>query len=139
MPRFLLQLAAFTAALLGILYLLSAQFGPALIHPYAGRLLGLLAALTAATYYLTARVTTTRPDYFIAAYFGGVVLRFLGAVLVLGIYLYRAGAARNEALPSLLGAFFAGYFLYAGFEIWAIMSNLRPFSKSGQSEGEVNA
>jgi hypothetical protein len=135
MFRFLLYLVLFTAVLGAILYLLAAQFGPAVIHPYAGRVLLLMAALTTGTYYLTARVTAAKPDAFIAAYFGGVVLRFLGSLLVLGIYLYRVGAARNSGTMSLLITFFSLYFLYAGFEIWAILSNLRPFSKSGQSGG----
>lgn len=130
MPRFLLHLTLFTLSLAGIIYLLGAQFGPHLIHPYTERVLLLLAVLTGGTYYLTARVTAVKPDYFIAAYFGGVVLRFLGSLLVLGIYLYRSGGVRDQGTPSLLIAFFALYFLYAGFEIWAILSNLRPFSKS---------
>ena len=129
MPRFLLHLALFTLVLAALLYGLGAKFGPHVVHPYAGRVLGLLAVLTGGTYCLTARVTAAKPDYFIAAYFGGVVLRFLGSVLVLGIYLYRAGGARGEGMMSLLITFFLLYFLYAGFEIWAILSNLRPFSK----------
>ncbi len=131
MPRFLLHLLLFTLALGLVLYLLSAGLGPRVIHPHTGRVLGLMALLTGGTYYLTARVTAVRADYFIAAYFGGVVLRFLGSLLVLGIYLYRAGGTQNPGTLSLLLAFFALYFLYAGFEIWAILSNLRPFSKSG--------
>lgn len=131
MPRFLLHLALFTLALGAIIFLLGTQLGPHFIHPYAGRVLLMMALLTAGTYYLTARVTAVKQDYFIAAYFGGVVLRFLGSILVLGVYLYRAGGVRNEGTMSLLITFFILYFLYAGFEIWAILSNLRPFSKSG--------
>ena len=131
MPRFLLHLALFTLALAAVVFLAGARFGPAFVHPYAGRELALMAVLTGGTYDLTARVTAAKPDYFIAAYFGGVVLRFLGSILVLGIYLYRAGGARAEGTMSLLISFFLLYFLYAGFEIWAIFSNLRPFSKSG--------
>ncbi len=131
MPRFLLYIASFTLALAALIYLLGAQFGPHIIHPYTGRVLLLMALLTGGTYYLTARVTALKQDYFIAAYFGGVVVRFLGSVLVLGIYLYRAGGVRDRGTASLLIAFFVLYFLYAGFEIWAILSNLRPFSKSG--------
>ena len=129
MPRFLLHLILFTLVLGAAIYLLGAQFGPHLIHPYTGRVLVLMALLTGGTYYLTARLTAAKQDYFIAAYFGGVVVRFLGSLLVLGIYLYRSGGARTEGTMSLLIAFFALYFLYAGFEIWAILSNLRPFSK----------
>ena len=131
MARFLLQLAAFTALLAAVLYGLHWRFGPAVVHPFAGRLLGLLAGLTAASYYLVARATAVARENFVAAYFAGVVLRFLGALAVLGTYLYQAGPARETGLPSLVMAFFAGYFLYAGFEMWALVSNLRPFSKSG--------
>ena len=131
MPRFLLHLTLFTLVLGLALYLLNAWLGPSVIHPYAGRVLGLMALLTGGTYYLTARVTAAKADYFIAAYFGGVVLRFLGSLLVLGTYLYRAGGTRQPGTLPLLLVFFALYFLYAGFEIWAIFSNLRPFSKSG--------
>ena len=131
MPRFLLHLTLFTLTLGLTLYLLNAWLGPSVIHPYAGRVLGLMALLTGGTYYLTARVTAAKADYFIAAYFGGVMLRFLGSLLVLGTYLYRAGGTRQPGTLPLLLVFFALYFLYAGFEIWAIFSNLRPFSKSG--------
>lgn len=129
MRRFLLYWLLFTLVLAGLLYLLAAGLGPGVVHPYAGRVLALMALLTAGTYYLTARVTAVKQDYFIAAYFGGVVVRFLGSILMLGIYLYRAGGVRNEGTMSLLITFFILYFLYAGFEIWAILSNLRPFSK----------
>ena len=129
MPRFLLHLALFTLVLAALIYGLGTQLGPHLIHPYTGRVLLFMALLTGGTYYLMARVTAVKRDYFIAAYFGGVVLRFLGSLLVLGIYLYRAGGVRDQGTMSLLIAFFTLYFLYAGFEIWAILSNLRPFSK----------
>jgi hypothetical protein len=131
MARFLLHLALLTLGLGAVIYLLGLLFGPRVVHPYAGRVLLLLALLTGGTYYLTARVTAVKNDYFIAAYFGGVVVRFLGSLLVLGIYLYRAGGVQNAGTLSLLITFFILYFLYAGFEIWAILSNLRPFSKSG--------
>ncbi|MBD2770244.1 hypothetical protein IC235_20350 [Hymenobacter sp. BT664] len=131
MARFLLHLALLTLGLAALIYLLKLQFGPPVVHPYASCVLLLLAVLTGGTYYLTARVTAVKKDYFIAAYFGGVVVRFLGSLLVLGLYLYRAGGVRDTGTMSLLITFFLLYFLYAGFEIWAILSNLRPFSKSG--------
>lgn len=131
MLRFLLHLALLTLALTAVVYLLGAQFGPAIVHPYTGRLVLLLAALTGGTYYFTARVTAVKADYFIAAYFGGVAVRFVGALVVLGTYLYQAGGVRGPGSAGLLIAFFILYFFYGGFEIWAILSNLRPFSKSG--------
>ena len=129
MARFLLHLALLTLGLAAIIYLLGLQFGPRVVHPSTSHMLLLLAVLTGNTYYLTARVTAVKKDYFIAAYFGGVVVRFLGSLLVLGIYLYRAGGVHKPGTVSLVIAFFILYFLYAGFEIWAILSNLRPFSK----------
>ena len=54
----------------------------------------------------------------------------LKAALPVGARLaHKTGGARTEGTMGLLIAFFTLYFLYAGFEIWAILSNLRPFSK----------
>jgi hypothetical protein len=45
------------------------------------------------------------------------------------VYFYRGGAREGYGTWTFLGAFFILYFLAAGFEIWAILSNLRPISK----------
>ncbi len=126
MPDFLRPFLAFCLVLSLGVYALHAAFGAAVVHPLAPYLLGGLALLTLIGLALTARASA---DNFLVAYFGSVALRLvvgLGAVLA---YLYNGGAHAGRATYTFLGAFFVLYFLFAGFEIWAILSNLRPFSK----------
>ncbi|MFD1467414.1 hypothetical protein ACFQ48_04190 [Hymenobacter caeli] len=129
MPSFLRPFIAFCCVLSLGLYGLYAAFGPAVVHPLAPYLLAGLAALTLFGLALTARAMRRDPDNILGAYFGSVALRLvagLGAVLT---YLYNGGAHAGRATYTFLGAFFILYFLFAGFEIWAILTNLRPFSK----------
>ena len=78
---------------------------------------------------LTARAIRVNPDNFLAAYFGSVALRLVAGMGAVMAYLYTGGAHAGRATYTFLGAFFILYFLFAGFEIWAILTNLRPFSK----------
>lgn len=129
MPRFLLQFAAFVLVLAGAIYGLYAVWGPAVVHPLTPYTLAYLAALTLITYWVTARLVAVSPDNFMAAYFGGIVLRLLLSLALVLVYLFRGGAHEGKGTYAFLGGFFILYFLCAGFEIWAILSNLRPFSK----------
>ncbi len=134
MPVFLRPFLAFCLVVGLAVYGLHAAFGAAVVHPLAPYLLAGLAALTFIGLALTARAIRTNPDNFLAAYFGSVALRLvvgLGAVLA---YLYNGGAHAGRATYTFLGAFFILYFLFAGFEIWAILTNLRPFSKKQMPE-----
>ena len=126
--RFLMQFLAFALSSLAVLFGLQAGFGTAVVHPLAPYVVAALLALTFLAYWFTAWATHRSPDNFLAAYFGGV-----GARLVLGIgmvlaYFNRGGLSENHRILTFIGAFFIAYFLCAGFEIWAIFSNLRPFS-----------
>jgi len=126
--RFLTQFAAFALASFAVLFGLRAAFGEAVVHPLAPWLLGGLLALTLAGYLATAWATARSADNFLGAYFGGVGLRLLLAIGVMVAY-FRGPALRdNHGLLTFLGAFFLAYFCCAGFEIWAIFRNLRPFS-----------
>ena len=129
MSRFLLQFAAFVLALMAIVFGLRAAYGPALIHPLTPYTLGYLALLTLITYWVTARLVAVSPDNFMAAYFGGMVMRLLLSLGLVLVYLFRGGAHEGQGTFAFLGAFFILYLLCAGFEIWAILSNLRPFSR----------
>ncbi len=60
-----------------------------------------------------------------------MVLRLLLSLGLVLIYLYKGGAREGDARWTFLGAFFILYFLFAGFEVWTVLSNLRPFSKRG--------
>ncbi|WP_375416254.1 hypothetical protein [uncultured Hymenobacter sp.] len=128
MRRFLRQFLTFTTGLGLLLYALHRVFGPALIHPLTGLVFGCLALLTLLTYWVTARLVDRSPDNFMGAYFGGVVLRLLLSLGLMLTYLLRGGAHEGRGTWTFLGAFFLLYFSWAGFEIWAILSNLRPFS-----------
>ncbi|GGF16683.1 hypothetical protein [Hymenobacter cavernae] len=94
-------------------------------------MLGFFALLSAATYWVTARLMQANPDHFMPAYFGSMVVRLLVSVSFVLIYFYKGGAKQGPATWAFLGSFFLLYFLFAGFEIWSVLSNLRPFSKRG--------
>ncbi len=126
---FLTQFAALVLASFAVLFGLKMVFGPAVIHPLAPYVLGGLLAVTLLTYWVTARFVARSADNFLGAYFGGVVLRLMLSLGIVLVYLLRGGAQEGRGTWAFLGVFFISYFLGAGFEIWAIFSNLRPFSK----------
>jgi hypothetical protein len=125
---FLTQFAALVLASFAVLFGLKSAFGSAIIHPLAPYVLGGLLAVTLFTYWLTARFVARSADNFLGAYFGGVVLRLMLSLGIVLAYLLRGGAQEGRGTWAFLGVFFISYFLGAGFEIWAIFSNLRPFS-----------
>jgi len=126
---FLTQFAALVLASFAVLFGLKSAFGSAIIHPLAPYVLGGLLAVTLFTYWLTARFVARSADNFLGAYFGGVVLRLMLSLGIVLAYLLRGGAQEGRGTWAFLGVFFISYFLGAGFEIWAIFSNLRPFSR----------
>lgn len=134
MSRFILQLTGLVIVLTAIIYGLNAAYGPAIINPFAPTILLFMALLTLMTYWFTARMVAASPDNFLVAYLGGMVLRLLLSLSLVLVYFYRGGARQGHATWTFLGAFFALYFLCTGFEIWAVLSNLRPFSKKQVSE-----
>lgn len=126
---FLTQFAALTLASFAVLFGLQSAFGPGVVHPLAPYVLAGLLALTLLTYWLTAYFVARSVDNFLGAYFGGVLLRLMLSLSIVLVYFYRGGAHEGRSTWAFLGVFFISYFLGAGFEIWAIFSNLRPFSK----------
>lgn len=131
MKRFLRDLFLFCLLLGCVLYALGSQFGPTIVHPLSGYVLGLFALLSGLTYWVTARLVQANPNHFMAAYFGSIVARLLVSVGLIIIYFYKGGAKEGTGTWAFLGIFFLLYFLFAGFEIWSVLSNLRPFSKRG--------
>jgi len=126
--RFLTQFAAFALGSFAVLFGLRAAFGTAVVHPLAPYVVGTLLALTLLAYWLTAAVVRRAPGSFLVAYFGGVGLRLFLAVVSIMVYFFNTDIHDSHSLLTFLGAFFIAYFACAGFEIWAIFSNLRPFS-----------
>ncbi|RYU78909.1 hypothetical protein [Hymenobacter persicinus] len=133
MAVFLRSLLFFSVVVWAILYGLQLQYGAAVIHPLAYSIFGFFALLTAITYWITLRLVRASPDNFMAAYFSSIVLRLLLSIGMVMIYLYKGGAHEGRGTWTFLGCFFILYFLYAGFEVWSILSNLRPFSKPGEN------
>jgi hypothetical protein len=123
------QFAALVLASFAVLFGMQSALGPAVVHPLAPYVLGGLLAVTLLTYWVTAYFVTRSTDNFLGAYFGGVVLRLMLSLVIVLVYFYRGGAHEGKGTWAFLGVFFVSYFLGAGFEIWAIFSNLRPFSK----------
>jgi hypothetical protein len=134
--RFLIQFIAFALSCLAVLFGLQAAFGQGVVHPLAPYVVGALLVLTLLAYWLTARVVRSSPDNFLVAYFGGVGLRLVIGIGIILVYFFRSNIHDSHGLLTFLGAFFIGYFLCAGFEIWAIFSNLRPFSAKQVSKAE---
>ncbi|RYE90416.1 MAG: hypothetical protein EOO37_03030 [Cytophagaceae bacterium] len=126
---FWMQFAALVLASFAVLFGLQSALGAAVVHPLAPYVLGGLLAVTLFTYWLTAHLVARSADNFMGAYFGGVVLRLMLSLVIVLVYFYRGGAQEGRGTWAFLGVFFISYFLGAGFEIWAIFSNLRPFSK----------
>ena len=133
MAVFLRSLFLFCVVLWVVIYGLQLRYGAAVIHPLTYAIFGFFALLTALTYWLTALLLKANPDGFMVAFFGGMVTRLLLSIGLVMIYLYKGGAQEGHGTWTFLGSFFLLYFLFAGFEIWAILSNLRPFSKPGES------
>ena len=125
---FLTQFAALLLASYAVLFGLKSMLGPAVVHPLAPYVLGGLLAITLLTYWLTAYFAARSADNFLGVYFGGVALRLTLSVGFILVYFYRGGAHAGQGVWAFLGVFFISYFLCAGFEIWAIFCNLRPFS-----------
>ncbi|WP_156176025.1 hypothetical protein [Hymenobacter terrenus] len=129
MIRFLRQFIAFATGLGLLIYLLHRVCGPALVHPRTGLLFGFMAGLTLVTYSLTARLVARSPTNLGIGHLIGMTLRMLASLALVTVHLARGGAHEGRGTWTFLGAFFLLYFSWAGFEIWASLSNLRPISR----------
>ena len=128
MPKFPRQFLLFTAALGLPIYVLHRFYGPAVIHPRTGLIFAVMAALTYFAYTLTARLVARDPHSLAMGYLIGMTVRLLTSLGLL-TWLLAGGIAREpRGIWTFLGAFFLLYFSWAGFEIWATLSNLRPIS-----------
>ncbi|WP_400192501.1 hypothetical protein [Hymenobacter sp. B81] len=134
MTRFLRNLLLFSVLVGALLYFLRMQFGEAVVHPWADWLLLFYVGLTALTFWLTWRAYQRDPESLLTAWFSTTALRLVLALVVVVTYLVRGGAQAGHSTWTFLGLFFALYFLYTGFEVWNVVTNLRPFSKPGSEQ-----
>jgi drug/metabolite transporter (DMT)-like permease len=129
MITFLRQFLLFAAVLGLLIYGLHYLYGTAIVHPRTGLLFGFMAALTFLIYSLTARLVAVSPTNLGIGYLIGMTVRMLTSLALVTVHLAQGGAKEGRGTWTFLGAFFVLYFSWAGFEIWAILSNLRPISK----------
>lgn len=114
------------------LYALHSQFGPRIVHPFTIYTFAFFFVLTLVLYRMIERLLRADADNFVVAYMGAMVVRLLLSLTLVLVYLLRGGGQEGQARWAFLGSFFILYFLFAGFEVWAVLSNLRPFSKRGE-------
>ncbi len=99
--------------------------GYTLVHPYIWYMLLFFVFVTGFTYYIIAMGSKSDPGNFQMYYFGSTAFRVLMCMGVIFIYVYFAG---ERELQFTLN-FFLLYFVYTGFEIYHILTNLRRNSK----------
>ena len=94
------------------------------VHPRAGALLAYYSVLTYLTYALIERGRRTAPDALTGYYMGALTFRLLLSMGIAVAFIWSGAEGR----AAFLAAFFLLYFLYAGFEVWTVVRNLRPNS-----------
>jgi hypothetical protein len=96
-----------------------------LVHPLAYGIIAFFALVTLGAYYAIQKGTKSDPGSFQLYFMGSSVLRVLLCMTAVFIYVFQAS---ERELQFALN-FFAIYFIYTGFEIYALLSNLRRISK----------
>ena len=129
MSRFPRQFLSFAAVLGLLIYALHRVYGPAVVHPRTAFIFVFMAGLTVLAYSLTAKLVARSPHNLGTGYLIGMTVRLLTSLALVTVHLARGGAQEGRGVWTFLGAFFILYFSWAGFEIWATLSNLRPISE----------
>jgi hypothetical protein len=96
-----------------------------LVHPLAYVIVAFFALLTLGAYYAIQKGAKNDPGSFQLYFMGSSVLRVLLCMTAVFIYVFQAS---ERELQFALN-FFAIYFIYTGFEIYCLLSNLRRISK----------
>ena len=120
--RNLIILTAVMALLIGLLIYTT---GYHVAHPFAWYMLLFFVFVTGFTFYITKKGYQEDEDNFQLYYFGSMAIR---VVLCLAVILLYVLFEKERHLQFTLN-FFALYFIFTGFEIYSILTNLRPISK----------
>jgi hypothetical protein len=120
--RNLIILSVLIGALIGALIYYT---GYALVHPLAFVILAFFALITLGAFYAIQKGSKADPGSFQLYFMGSSVLRVLLCMTAVFIYVFMAS---ERELQFALN-FFAIYFVFTGFEIYSILSNLRQISK----------
>ena len=118
----LLIVTGVVALLIGLLIYTS---GYKIVHPYAWYMLLFFVFVTGFTFYITRKGFQEDEDNFQLYYFGSMAFR---VVMCLAVILLYVLFTKERHLQFALN-FFALYFIFTGFEIYCILTNLRPISK----------
>lgn len=101
---------------------------PNIIHPHIWGIQGFLILMSLATYPMVKRTMNT--ENFSNGIMGSTGIRLFGSLIAMMIYLFTV-----KVQPVLFAfSFFILYFLYVGFEIRTLLSNLRENSESVQKK-----
>lgn len=99
--------------------------GYQMVHAYFWYLLGFFIFLTGFAHYVSQLGLKHDSEHLHAYYFASMGLRMVFCVMAIFVYRYY----HEENLIQFVFNFFALYFIYTGFEIYALLSNLRRNSK----------
>ncbi len=125
MKVFTIRLLLLTALVVATGAALRATGHSTWVHPRAGALVAFYTGLTYLTYALVERGRRAGAADLTGYYMGGLMARLLLSMGVAVVFILSGAAGRS----AFLAAFFTLYFLYAGFEVWHIVRNLRPNSE----------
>lgn len=95
------------------------------VHPLGYGIVAFFALLTLGAYYAIEKGSRNDPGSFQMYFMGSSVLRVLLCMTAVFIYVFQA---TDRELQFALN-FFTIYFIYTGFEIYGLLSNLRRISK----------
>jgi len=118
----LLVITGVVALLIGLLIYTT---GYTVVHPYAWYMLLFFVFVTGFTFYITRKGYQEDEENFQLYYFGSMAFR---VVMCLAVILLYVLFTKERHLQFALN-FFALYFIFTGFEIYCILTNLRPISK----------
>ena len=123
--KFARNLALFSLFIGLIIWLLQYISEYKLVHPYVWFILAFFIFITAVTFYIIKFGLTEDENNFQLYYFGSMGFRVILSLGIVFVYVYLY---KERQLQFVLN-FFALYFLYTGFEIFSILTNLRPHLK----------
>jgi hypothetical protein len=123
--KFARNLALYSVLIGLAMWLLQRVADDKLVHPFGWYILAFFVFITAITFYIIKLGLTEDENNFQLYYFGSMGLRVILSLAIIFVYVYLY---KERELQFVLN-FFVLYFLYTGFEIYSILTNLRPHLK----------
>ncbi len=114
-----------TGVLVLVASALQAFTGFEVVHPYIWWLLAFFVFVTGFAHYLANMGLKFDAEHLAAFYYTSMGVRMLFSIIAIFVYRYF----HEERLVQFVLNFFALYFIYTAFEIYALLSNLRRNSK----------